>query len=213
MWKGDQRREQLELQHPVLLSLLLRRGSCELPESGRFSRCTRCITHVRPSGSDSADSVTFPCRKRPETRKRLHDRSALSILPCHCNLRPLNTDPDRLALKSPLVELPRPTILQGTSEIIRQSFITSLVFVNRETWKGLIKSPGAVTQQSVSFREDGQARAACVTRSHSQVTLRHDRHENESAYPQANDRRHTVQCPPRNHLDRIRSPLSSPRRG
>lgn len=56
--------QQLVLQQPLLRSLLFWRWSCELG-SGRFSRGTRCITVVLPSGSCSAPRVTLPCRKRP----------------------------------------------------------------------------------------------------------------------------------------------------
>jgi len=65
-----QRTEQLELQHPVLLSLLFKRESWELPESGRFSRWTKCMTHVLPSGRDKADRVTLPWRNLPVNQSK-----------------------------------------------------------------------------------------------------------------------------------------------
>lgn len=68
------RREQLELQHPVLLSLLFNLESWELPESGKFSRWTKCMTQVLPRGRDNADRVTFPWRNRPTKHARQQDK-------------------------------------------------------------------------------------------------------------------------------------------
>lgn len=119
----------------MLRSLLFSRGSCELPESGRFSRCTKCITHVRPSGRDSADRVTFPCRNRPGSRGGKRGHASVQHLSgvkrfFHLLLHslillsfPSNTDPDRLASKSRRVEPLHLTILQGGRKRIRQQVL------------------------------------------------------------------------------------------